>query len=92
MYVRHCGLARMALWHRCTQGANGSLPASRASIDSAIAQSSARSTRRASTHRSAATAVIMVVPLISARPSFGAKRMGSRPASLSASSAGMRRP
>ena len=54
--------------------------------------SSARSTRNASTQSSAATAVITVVPLISASPSLGAKRMGLRPAASSASAAGMRRP
>ena len=47
-----------------------------ASIVSAMACSSARSTRKASTWTSAATAVMNVVPLISASASLGAKRIG----------------
>jgi hypothetical protein len=63
-----------------------------ASTESATAPSSARSTRNASIHRSDATAVMTVVPLMSASPSLGANRMGARPAAASASTAARRRP
>src|ERR1035438_9480382 len=61
-------------------------------MDSATAPSRARSTRHASNQSSAAKAVMPVVPLISAKPSLGAKRTVARPAARKASSAGTRRP
>ena len=63
-----------------------------ASTESATPPSSARSTRNASIHTSDATAVMTVVPLMSASPSFGASRMGRNPAASSASTAARRRP
>ena len=58
------------------RASNGCIDPCSASIDSAAATSAARASRSAPASASAATAVDTCVPLISARPSFGAERHG----------------
>jgi len=68
-------------------------PEPRAYASVVAAARSARSSRYSSECRlSAAVASICAVPLLSARPSLKDRRIGSRPASFSASAPGMRLP
>ena len=84
-------LAAMAA-HRMDARVERRVAAETASTDSAPATNAAASARSAANRPASASAVDTCVPLSSARPSFGPRLTGCRPARASASRAGMTRP
>ena len=67
------------------RASNGRVDPRSTSMDKAATTSAARASRSAATSARASTAVDACVPLMSARPSFGASRTGASPARASAS-------